>query len=163
MADTPAELLTALQDQINGLGGQFFEFIGVLQRDAPAVPVSEGEGVLSGSGVTPAGYDVPAETDRMAKQLMGAIQATQRLISQLPDDLVQDEDAHYAHIRQLQQQDAEASQQLTAAVAAAEQQLALLQRLYAQLAQAELQRRLAAPAKAEPAAAGAGAGQGGGA
>lgn len=147
----PAELVTALQDQINAINRDFFDFVGVLQRDAPPVAVA-GEAVLPGPGQAPpasAGWDATAATDRMARELTARVQAMQKLIDQLPHDLVQDENNHYARIAQLQQQDAEASRKLGAAVQAAEEQLLELQRAYALLAQHELQKRAAAAAAAD--------------
>jgi hypothetical protein len=143
MAAPAAELLTQLQDQLHTVSKMFFDFVGILQRDAPPLPV-DGEALVAGpalqephphapGGPPPPAFDVEATTSLMAAQLVEQFKATEALIRALPADSAPAAEQS-ARVRALQAEHAEVSAQLDAAAAEAEAQLAELQRLYALLA-----------------------------
>jgi hypothetical protein len=147
-----AELLTQLQDQVDAVSRKFFESVGVMQRDAPPYAAPDGP-PLAAAAPSP-GFDVQANAQRMAAEITQQVQLTEQLLQLLPDSLgsmssnstsssqedsSQPQDAFTAEVRALQQQHAEVSQQLEAAVGEVEGELLQLQQLYAALAQAKLQ------------------------
>jgi hypothetical protein len=148
-----AELLTQLQDQVDTVSRKFFESVGVMQRDAPPFAAPDGP-PLAAAAPSP-GFDVQANAQRMAAEITQQVQLTEQLLQLLPDGLgstssssncsngysSQPQDAFTAEVRALQQQHAEVSQQLQAAVGDVEGELLQLQHLYAALAKAKLQAR----------------------
>uniref|UniRef100_A0A383V572 Mediator of RNA polymerase II transcription subunit 21 n=1 Tax=Tetradesmus obliquus TaxID=3088 RepID=A0A383V572_TETOB len=142
-----AELLTQLQDQLDGVSATLMHSLGVMQRDAPPVAAPGGPPLAAAEPVP--GFDVAAHAARMAGEITQQVQATEALLQLLPDGLgcasssssggQEGQGGFTAEVRQLQQQHAEVSQQLSAAVGEAEGELLQLQALYAALAKAKLQ------------------------
>jgi hypothetical protein len=140
------ELLTQLQDQLHTVSKMFFDFVGILQRDAPPLPVN-GEALITPLAPPPTGapapsqpppaFDVEATTQLMASQLVEQFKLTEALIKALPSD-PDPPPAQFERIRALQREHAEVTVQLDAAAAEAEAQLVELQRMYALLAQRRL-------------------------
>lgn len=156
----PAELLTALQDRVNTLCALFFDYTGSLQRDALPVLVTgqPDEQLAAPARQAAAGepaFDVSETTSRMAAQIMEEFRATEALVRSIPDETAGAEAAQYERIRQLQQEDADLSQELAETVAEANQQLGRLQAVFALLAQHTLSGQQHTGA-AGPAAGGAG-------
>jgi len=79
-----AELLTQLQDQLDTLSRKFYECVGILQRDAPPVPVS-GEQLVA--KVPAAGFNLQDTVQRMAVEIREQVQVTEQLIQLLPDGM----------------------------------------------------------------------------
>ncbi|KAI8472765.1 MAG: mediator complex, subunit Med21 [Monoraphidium minutum] len=143
-----AELLTQLQDQLHLVSKMFFDFVGILQRDAPPMPLP-GETLDPAAlqqqrqprpppgAPPPLAFDVEATTALMASQLIEQFKRTEALITALPRDAAPAA-AQYDRIRALQQEHADVSAELDAAAAEAEAQLAELQRMFAALAQQRL-------------------------
>ncbi|GBF99307.1 hypothetical protein Rsub_12088 [Raphidocelis subcapitata] len=145
-----ADLVTQLQDQLHTVSKMFFDFVGILQRDAPPLPL-DGEplappptavtaaasAAAPGDGGPPA-FDVEATTQLMASQLIAQFKATEALISALPPAPGPDGAAASDRARALQEEHAAVSAALDAAAAEAEAQLGELQRLFAELAAARL-------------------------
>jgi mediator of RNA polymerase II transcription subunit 21 len=133
------EVLTQLQDQLNTVSTMFFDFIGILQRDAPPVALAD-EPVVHAPA--PGGFDVQQTTQAMAEQLTQEFKRSEELIQRIPDSALQEEE-HYSTIRQLQQEHVAVSNELQSAVDNAEELLEQLQSLYAVLATHQLQQRTA--------------------
>jgi len=138
----PAELLTQLQDQLHTVSKMFFDFVGILQRDAPPLSVSGEPVVAAPAAAAPhppqqPPLDVEQTTQLMATQLIDQFKITETLIRALPQDRATAAE-QTGRIRDLQRQHEEVSAQLDAAAREAEAQLGELQRMFAVLAQQRL-------------------------
>ncbi|KAI3425067.1 hypothetical protein D9Q98_008444 [Chlorella vulgaris] len=149
----PVDLVTALQEQLARINAMLFNYLGALQRDAPAQSV-KGEALVS----APKTYDVQAQTELMASDLMAGLKDAERLIQQLPETS-DGEAEEVAQAVVLLQQNAEASQELRRELAAASAKLGLLQDAHGVLAEAALCQGPAAAAAAGGPAGRAAAGQ----
>ena len=139
------ELLTQLQDQLHTVSKMFFDFVGILQRDAPPLPVAgeelvppppaAGSGAAASAAAAPAAaaFDVERTTSLMAAQLVEQFKATDALIRALPPG-AEAAAGQLDRIRSLQEEHARAGADLDAAAEEAEAQLGELQRLFAVLA-----------------------------
>ncbi|WIA32673.1 hypothetical protein OEZ86_003474 [Tetradesmus obliquus] len=134
----------ALDEQL-GVLTKAYGTDGKLHRDAPPVAAPGGPPLAAAEPVP--GFDVAAHAARMAGEITQQVQATEALLQLLPYGLgcsssssgQEGQGGFTAEVRQLQQQHAEVSQQLAAAVGQAEGELLQLQALYAALAKAKLQ------------------------
>ncbi|GAB4816096.1 hypothetical protein N2152v2_003142 [Parachlorella kessleri] len=129
------DVISQLQDQVNGLCSKLFNFLGALQRDAPPSSV-KGEGLLAPAG----GVDVEAQTELMASEIVESFTAVERLLQQLPPT-DKTEAQQLQGIAALQQHNAAAAAELGRELAAAEGRLAQLQTAYGVLADLQLARR----------------------
>jgi hypothetical protein len=172
----PTELLTQLQDQLHTVSKMFFDFVGILQRDAPPLSVG-GEPLVAPPQTTstsqpqqpqqqqqqqqgqPPPFDVEQTTQLMASQLIEQFKLTEALIRSLPDD-TSTAATQTERIAALQKEHADVSADLDAAAREAEAQLGELQRLFAVLARQRL--RDAAAGVVLPPLAALGGGGGGG-
>lgn len=142
-----AELLTQLQDQLHTVSQMFFDFVGILQRDAPPLPVA-GESIVAAPALAAPGappqqqqqqqrFDVEQTTQLMAKQLIEQFKQTEALIRALPQETAPAAQQN-ERVRALQREHEEVSRQLEEAAREAEEQLAELQRMFAALARQRL-------------------------
>jgi Subunit 21 of Mediator complex len=136
-----SELLTQLQDQMDMMSRQFFEAVGVLQRDAPPL-AGPNERLLATPPVP--GFDAASAAADMAERIVATATDTHRLLQLLPDDLGrtggsgQGGEAWEARVASLSQQHTAAREELAATVKEAEAGLQQLQGLHAALAHAAL-------------------------
>ncbi|PRW45474.1 mediator of RNA polymerase II transcription subunit 21-like [Chlorella sorokiniana] len=153
----PADLVSALQEQLGRVNAMLFNYIGALQRDAPPSSV-KGEPLAA----PPKAYDVQAQSELMAKDLSAALQEVEASIQRLPP-MPASEAEEVAQAVDLMRQNAEASAELAAELEAARAKLAKLQDAHGVLAEAALCHRAAAAAAAaaDKAAVAAAAGKGG--
>ena len=126
------EVLTQLQDQLHVVSQMFFDFVGILQRDAPPKALDQ-EAVNSTSNL-----DVEEAAQLMSQQLIEQFQVTEGLIKCIPVDNTSEEQ-QYERIRALQTEHQQACKDLAEAVENAEQLLEQLQHMYAALIEHKLQ------------------------
>ncbi|KAK9813939.1 hypothetical protein WJX73_005732 [Symbiochloris irregularis] len=121
------DLITQIQDHLNDLCAMFFNFAGSLQRDAAAVAVGEEQVPDQPVGVPK--HDIKA----MATQIVQASKQLDELICQLPE-LSLTEGQQLDKISRVKSASESQGQELREAVQLAEGRLALVQDMFAALA-----------------------------
>jgi Subunit 21 of Mediator complex len=129
-----ADIVTQIQDHLNGLLSSFFNFTGALQRDAPPVTV-KGEPAIRNSNQIDMG--APEQTVFMAKQVAEQCKLLEELIIKLPD-LALSETQQLEAIAAIQLDNDEEGSSLGIEIGRAAKELSAIQNLFGVLADSKL-------------------------
>ena len=129
-----ADVITEAQRQIAVVCSHFYATLGSLQRDAPPSSV-KGEALLGPTASAQA--SVSQQTRTMAQQVTQASKQLEEWILQLPDNL-ESEEHRLQELHNLQQQHAQAGQELNAALQQAQDVQAQVQDCFADIIDRQL-------------------------
>lgn len=129
-----ADDLSIVQEQLNLICQQFYNFLGILQRDAPPMSLTSNTEKIDNQS----SFDIEKETSSMADSVVESFRSMEAGISKLPY-CGEDADTQNERIMQLQIRDAELGGLLAERVETCEGLLKDVQGLYAVLVQHKLQ------------------------